>query len=188
MRADPNKALYPYWLSRLDYHDMRLGEAVTHIQRAIQLDPNFMKAYDNLGLYLEGLGKYDEAILAYQTAVRLNRADSRHSPWPTHNLGALLSTLGRLDEAEPYIKESLNEDPRFPKAYFQLGLLLEKRRKDSDAVQALKQAIALDPDYAEPYFILGKILQRRHDFVAAQKAFDAFKKLKNGDKIRDLSE
>jgi lipoprotein NlpI len=65
---------------------------------------------------------------------------------------------------------------------------LEKRRKDSDAVQALKQAIALDPDYAEPYFILGKILQRRHDFVAAQKAFDAFKKLKNGDKIRDLSE
>jgi tetratricopeptide (TPR) repeat protein len=147
-----------------------------------------MKAYDNLGLYLEALGKSDEAILAYQTAVRLNRSNSLHSPWPTHNLGALLSKLGRLDEAEPYLKESIKEDPRFPKAYFQLGLLLEKRLKDNDAVQALQQAIALDPDYGEPYYILGKILRRRHDFVAAQKAFDAFKKLKNDDKIRNLSE
>jgi tetratricopeptide (TPR) repeat protein len=188
MQADPNKALYPYWLSRIDYHDMHLGDAVTHIQRAIQLDPDFMKAYDNLGLYLEGLGKYDEAVLAYQTAVRLNRAESLHSPWPAHNLGALLSKLGRLDEAEPCIKESLQEDPRFPKAYFQLGLLLEKRLKDDDAVQALKQASALDPDYAEPYLVLGKILQRQHDVAAAQKAFDTFKKLKNENQIRSLSE
>jgi superkiller protein 3 len=188
MQADPNKALYPYWLSRLDYHDMHMVEAVTHVQRAIQLDPNFMKAYDNLGLYLEGLGKFDEAIRAYQNAIRLNRANSLHSPWPTHNLGALLSKLGRLDEAEPYLRESLREDPRFPKAYFQLGLLLEKRLKDNDAVQALKQAIAFDPDYAEPYFILGKILQRQHDAAAAQQAFEAFEKLKNNDKMRNLTE
>jgi tetratricopeptide (TPR) repeat protein len=187
MRADPNKALYPYWVSRLDYHDKRVGDAVTHIQRAIQLDPKFMKAYDNLGLYLEYLGKYDKAILAYQTAIRLNRADGLHSPWPTHNLGALLTELGRLDEAEPYLKESVQEDPKFPKAYFQLGKLLEKRMQDDDAIKVLKQAIDLDPHFAEPYYVLGRILQRRHDSETAREALDTFKKLKDHDDIPDLS-
>lgn len=188
MHADPNKALYPYWLSRLDYGDMRLGEAVEHIQRAIQLDPNFMKAYDNLGLYLEGLGRYDEALPAYLTAIRLNRTGGLHSPWPTHNLGALLIKLGRLDEAEPYIRESLHENPTFPKAHFQLGLLLEKRRDDNHALQELKQAVTLDPEFAEPYLVLGKILQRQNDPIAAHKAFDTFEKLKKDDKMRNLSE
>ena len=93
-----------------------------------------------------------------------------------------------MDEAEPYLRESLQEDPRFPKAYFQLGLLLEKRRNDNDALAALKQAIAFDPDYAEPYLVLGRILQRQHDPAGAQKAFDAFEKLKNDDKTRNLFE
>jgi tetratricopeptide (TPR) repeat protein len=187
-RADPTKALYPYWLSRLDYHDMHLGEAVSHIQTAIQLDPNFMKAYDNLGLYLEALGKYDDAIHAYQNAIRINRANRLHSPWPTHNLGALLSKLGRTDEAELYLRESLRENSRFPKAYFQLGLLLEKQRKDHAAAHALRQAIALDPEYAEPHLVLGRILERQHETLAARRAFETFEKLKNPDKFRDLPE
>ena len=187
-RDNPTKALYPYWLSRLDYHDMHLDEAVAHAQKAIQLDPNFMKAYDNLGLYLEGLGRYDEAIKAYQTAIGLDRANKVQSPWPAHNLGALLTKMGRVDEAEPYLRESLREDPRFPKAYFQLGLLLEKQRKDDAALHALRQAIGFDPDYAEPYLVLGRILQRQHQPAEAQKAFNSFEKLKNDDKKRNLLE
>jgi tetratricopeptide (TPR) repeat protein len=187
-RDNPMKALYPYWVSRLDYHDMHLDEAVAQVQRAIRLDPNFMKAYDNLGLYLEGLGKYDDAIKAYQTAIALDRTNKVRSPWPAHNLGALLTKMGRVDEAEPYLRESLRNDPRFPKAYFQLGLLLEKQRKDDAALRALRQAIEFDADYAEPYLVLGRILQRQHNPAEAQKAFDSFEKLKNDDKKRNLLE
>ena len=52
-----------------------------------------MKAYDNLGLCLEALGKNDEAIEQYQNAVRLNRDNNLRSPWPPMNLGALLTEL-----------------------------------------------------------------------------------------------
>jgi tetratricopeptide (TPR) repeat protein len=184
----PNNALYPYWLSRLAYHDMHLVEAVADVQRAIQLDPRFMKAYDNLGLYEEGLGKQEAAIEAYHHAIRLNHDSGLHSPWPACNLATLLNKLDHLDEAEAYLTESLKEAPGFPQAHFQLGLLLEKRSKDAEAMGQLRQAVASDPSYAEPYFILGKILAREHKGEEAQQAFDTFKRLKNSQQTLDLSE
>jgi len=91
--------------------------------------------------------------------------------------GDLLTKLGRLDEAEAYLKESLSEGPRFPKAHFQLGLLLEKQKKEGDAIRELKEASAYDPSYPEPYFVLGRIYQRMGEEKNAQVAYGAFQKL-----------
>jgi tetratricopeptide (TPR) repeat protein len=176
-QSDPKSALYPYWLSRLDYNNMQFMAAISHLQKALQLESNFMKAYDNLGLCYDALGKNEDAILAYKQAVRLNREEHLQSPWPSMNLGALLVKLDRLDEAEAYLKESLSEDPRFPKAHFQLGLLLEKQKKEGDAIRELKEASAYDPSYPEPYFVLGRIYQRMGDEKNAQEAYGAFQKL-----------
>lgn len=134
-RANPQDALYPYWLSRVDYNDMHLDKAASEAQRAIQLSPHFMKAYNNLGLYEEGLGRDDEAIKAYREAMRLNREQALKSPWPALNLGSLLSKLGRFKEADACLRESLHEAPYFPKAHFQLGLLLEKQGRDTEAIR-----------------------------------------------------
>jgi len=188
VRADPLDAVYPYWISRLDYHDMHLSEALANVQQAIKLDPLFMKAYNNLGLYDESMGNYPEAISAYQKAIRLNRQEGLGSPWPALNLGILLSKLGRLDEAETYLRESLNEAPQFPKAHFQLGLLLERDKKDPQAIEQLKQAAASDPSYAEPYLVLGKIFERRHEAGRAEAAFRTFQKLKDKEQALELSE
>lgn len=64
--------LYPYWLSRLDYNDMNFESALANARSAIEIDPAFMKAYDNLGLVYEALGKSDEAIQAYRQAIALS--------------------------------------------------------------------------------------------------------------------
>jgi len=176
--SDPRNALYPYWLSRLDYDAQQFSAAVARARQAIALDPGFMKAYDNLGLCYEALGKYDDAIQAYQDAVRLDRASRSPSPWPALNLGALLVKLSRLEDAEKYLKESLRDDPRFPQAHYQLGALLVRQHQDAEALQELKQAAALNPSYAEPYYLLGKIYQRQGNKNGAEAAWDAFQRLK----------
>jgi tetratricopeptide (TPR) repeat protein len=178
-RGSPRNALYPYWLSRLDYHDRRFGDAVTKIEKAIQLNPGFMKAYDNLGLYEEALGEDDEAIKAYRKAVLLNQQQALRSPWPALDLGALLNKLGRLEEAESSLRESLRDAPDFPKAHFQLGLLLEKQGHETEAIQQLHRALAYDPSYAEPYYILGRIYEQMHAFQRARASFQRFQQLKN---------
>ena len=176
--SDPRNALYPYWLSRLDYDAQQFSAAIAHARQAIALDAGFMKAYDNLGLCYEALGRYDDAIQAYQDAVRLDRASRSPSPWPALNLGALLVKLSRLEDAEKYLKESLRDDPRFPQAHYQLGALLARQHQDAEALQELKQAAALNPSYAEPYYLLGKIYQRQGNKNGAEAAWSTFQRLK----------
>ena len=176
--SDQKSPLYPYWLSRLDYDDMNFESAAAKAQRAIDLDPTFLKAYDNLGLIFEALGKLDEAIKAYQGAITLDQQQNVRSPWPFLNLGALLLKVGRLNEAEFALRGSLDCNPRFPQAHFRLGLLLEKENKTSEAIRELEQAVHYDRSYPEPYYALGRIYNHIGDESKAKQALSTFQKLK----------
>lgn len=179
-RSNPRDPLYPYWLGRLDYDLMQYKTAAAQLRKALDLDPMFMKAYDNLGLTYEGLGQYDDAIRIYQQAVTLNRQQKLPSPWPPLNLGTLLVKLGRRPEAESCLQEALRYDPKFPKAHYQLGLLLEKQNKDDEAIRELTLATDSDPTYPEPYYVLGRMYERRGEKEKADAAWAAFRKLKKG--------
>jgi tetratricopeptide (TPR) repeat protein len=61
-RANPREPLYPYWLGRLDFDAQQFKAAAANLRKALELDPTFMKAYDNLGLTYEVLAQYDDAI------------------------------------------------------------------------------------------------------------------------------
>lgn len=175
--SDSRDARFPYWLGRLDYDEMQFAAAGAHLQKAIDLNPKFMKAYDNLGLVCDASGRTEEAIQAFKKAVSLNREERIHSPWPAMNLGALLVKLGRYDEAKGYLQESLSEDPRFPKAHFQLGSLLEKLADDAGALKELQQAVDHDPSYPEPYYVMGRIYRRRGDKASAERCYGKFQEL-----------
>ena len=176
--ADPRSPLYPYWLARLEYDEEHYAAAVDGFRHALVLDPGYVKAYDNLGLALDALGRYDEAIKSYEEALRLNRARGAHSPWPALNLGLLLTRLGRLEEAEPLFRESAREDPRFALAPYQLGLVLEKKGQAAEAMAALGQAAALDPRYPEPHYALARLYRRAGETEKADRALERFQALK----------
>ena len=177
---NPRDPHYPYWLGRIDYDAMQYQAAVARLQKTLDLDPTFMKAYDNLGLSYEGLGQYDDAIRVYQQAVTLNRQQKLPSPWPPLDLGTLLIKLGRRTEAESCLRESLRYNPRFPKAHYQLGLLLEKQDKDEEAIRELTLATDNDPTYPDPYYALARVYERRGEKDKAEAARAAFRKLKKG--------
>jgi tetratricopeptide (TPR) repeat protein len=174
----PGKALYPYWVGRLEYAAQQFQSAVTQFHKALTLDPNFGKAFDNLGLCHEALGDYDEAVRNYQEANRLNRQNSPGSPWPPLNLGTLLTKLNRFSEAESYLRESLGYDGKFPKAHYQLGVLLEKQQKYVAAVAELKQASTFDPSYPEPHYALSRIYRKQGETKNAEIALNTFQRLK----------
>jgi tetratricopeptide (TPR) repeat protein len=151
---------------------MQFKAAEANLQKALK------KAYDNLGLTYEAVGRYDDAIRLYQQAILMNRAQQVPSPWPPLNLGTLLVKLGKLDDAEAYLDESLRYDPRFPKAHYQMGLLLEKQKKDQQARKHLQEAAQNDPFYPEPHYLLGRIFMREGDKSKADAEWQTFQKLK----------
>ncbi len=176
--ADPQNPLYPYWLGRIAYDAMQFKAAVARFRKVLELNPQFMKGYDNLGLCYEALGQYDDAIRTYREAIRLNGEKPNPSPWPPLNLGTLLVKVGKFDEARAALQDSLHYDPRFPKAHYQMGLLLEKEKKDEEAIKELNLAVKFDPTFPEPHYVLGRIFQRLGDKQKADAAWSTFQKLK----------
>ena len=174
----PRSALYPYWTARLDYDEGQYAAAVEALHRALELDPRFIKAHDNLGLCYEALGKNEEAMRSYEQAVRLNREAKPASPWPPLNLGLLLAKLDRLEEAEALFRESLRADSRFPQGHYQLGAVLEKQGRAAEAIRELEEAARLDTSYPEPYYALARIYRKRGDALKADRALEAFQRLK----------
>jgi len=177
-RSGEKNAMYPYWLSRLDYNDMNFDSAAGNAQRAIEWDPAFMKAYDSLGLIYEAIGKFDEAIDAYQTAIKLNDQKKPCSPWPGMNLAALLVKLGHTEKAAEPLQESMGCDARFPQSHFQKGLMLEKQNKLPEAIRELEQAAALNPTYPEPHYAQGRIYKKLGEEAKAEQAWAKFQQLK----------
>jgi len=178
VETNPKNVIYPYWLARLDYSAQQFSTAISKLEKVLELDPEFVRARDNLGLCYEALGRYEEAITSYQEAVRLNRQKPQNSPWPPLNLGTLLLKLGKIEEAEIYFRESLCYDSRLPQTHYQLGLFLEKQERNAEALRELKQASAYDPSYAEPQYALARIYRRIGDNMNAEVALNTFQKLK----------
>ena len=177
-QSDPQNPLYLYWLAKLDYDARAYTPAISRLQRVIELDPNMMRAYNNLGLCYDSLGQFDEAIRSFTRAIELNRRQKQPSAWPPLNLAVSLISLNRLDEALARLHEALRYNPEFPQAQYELGLVLEKQQKFGEAIAPLQRAAELDPSYAEPHYTLGKIYQRQGKREEAQEQIEKFKKLK----------
>ncbi len=177
--TDPSNPIYTYWLGRLDYDDGQYASAVERLRQVADRDPDFVRAFDNLGLCYEALNRPDEAIASYRRALALNRRSSSGSPWPPLNLGVLLRTRGELEEAEALFREALRHDGDFAPGHYQLGTLLEQTGRVKEAESALSRAAAADAAYAEPHYALARIYRRQGRAAEADQALATFQRLRD---------
>jgi len=175
--AHPDNPLYLYWLARLDYDARDYTRAIARLQKVIELDPKMMRAYDSLGLCLDYLGHFDDAIKSYNTAIELNRLQAKPSPWPHVDLAISLVSVNQLPEAEKSLREALRYDAGLPQAHYQLGRVLEMRGDLPGAVEELKQATR-EASYPEPHLLLGRIYHKLGQEQLGQSEVAQYQELK----------
>lgn len=95
----------------------QLPEAEACLHQAIELNPKYAKAYNNLALMLENTYRLDEAITNLRRAVELEAND----PGLFYNLGVMLKDFRQLDEAENCFQQALKPSPRFCRCRFCIG-------------------------------------------------------------------
>ncbi len=166
---DEKKALYPYWLGRLDYDGHEYNRAIRNFQHAIALDPSMARAYDNLGLCYYYQNQNDLAVATYEKAIELDRGSAHPSAWPYLNLAITQQFLNRLADAEKNLREAIRLDPAFVKAHFQLGTVLEDLQKPESALEELKEAARLDPAYAEPHMAMARVYHKLGQEASARE-------------------
>lgn len=113
------------------------------------------KAYNYIGLFLQGQGKMDEAIDAFRKAIELNpRLALVHD-----NLANALSGQDKKDDADSEYRKAIEIDPLDPEAHIYLGLFWSEQGKINEATAEFRKATELDPtnaDYRNGFGILLK--------------------------------
>jgi tetratricopeptide (TPR) repeat protein len=173
---EPGKAIYSYWLGRIDYDQRRYDEAIAHLKQATELDAKSARAWDSLGLAYDMQGKSEEALKALQEGVRLNREQAHPSPWPPHDLGALLLRMEQTKQAEAAFREALQLDPQMEQAHYHLGRALEKEGVNDEAINEYRLAVNEDQTSADACYSLAMLYRRVHRDQDAAGMFAEWRK------------
>lgn len=113
-------------------------------------------------------GRYEQAIRSYQTILGL----TPHDPLSLNNLGAALCQLGRLREAEPYLRRAIQMRRNFVEAHFNLASVLRAKGQFPGAENSLRQALKLRPDHIDARVGLGFVLLGLAQISDAKSQFE----------------
>ena len=128
-----------------------LEAAVDAYTKAIELAPNLVAAYNNLGQAKSDLGQYAAAIPYLTRAIELapNLSEVHN------NLGVAQFGLRQYAAAIPHLTRALELNPKSARAHNNLGAAENGLGQYAAAIPHLARAIELDPTYAAPHFNLG---------------------------------
>lgn len=151
-----------YYLGRTKYNENRFAEAILAFQKCLELDPKNVRAEDNLGLSYEGLGKIDEAIAAYQTAIswQESKGVADASAGPYLDLGSLLLDQNRPQDALPHLQRAAEIAPRESRVHEKLGKAYAETSRLPEARKELEEAVKLAPRNGRLHFMLGQVYRR----------------------------
>jgi Tfp pilus assembly protein PilF len=123
------------------YYRGALDGAVEAFRRAVELQPEYGEAHNNLGLALSRLGRQEEAETAFQEALRLDPAMGE----VFNNLGFLYHATAKYPQAIEMFRKAIDTAADSSVAYTNLGNSFYKMKQHDKAVAAWKHALELDP-------------------------------------------
>lgn len=140
-----------------------IDEAIIHLQRSLELEPNFQFGHYHLGLALLQKGNLDAAIEELRKVLAINSNDFK----TYYTLGNALSKKGELDEAAASYQNALRLQPDLVDAHTNLAnVLLEKAEIDA-ALTHYRKVVELEPDSPGSHYNLAVGLARKGELDPA---------------------
>ena len=177
-----------YWQPAIAQNAYKLGEdalqredytqALKHFNNHLQNTSNQEtgKTLTRLGYTYSQLGRYAEAMHAYQNALRLmtSRQTETITTQALLGLGYIAYRQGKFDNAiQLYTKVVEQGGTGLAEAHHNLGRIYAGRGNIEKAIAAQQQAITLDTDFSDAYYHLGTLYGRKQKW---HKAIDAYQK------------
>jgi tetratricopeptide (TPR) repeat protein len=159
--------------------DKKDKEAIICYDRALEINLNFHKAWNNRGVALGNLGRSEESIKSYDKALEINPED--YKAW--FNRGIELNNLGRYEEAITSFNRALAIKPEYHQAWYKLGNNLLSLGKYDEASHYWKVAtcienLKLKPNEYQTWYNRGNALFNLGRYEEAIDAYDQALKIK----------
>jgi Tfp pilus assembly protein PilF len=170
----PRKAWDEYGKAnqRLGQRDIEGAEA--HLKKAIEVEPRFSAAWNHLGTIAYQTRRFEEAEARFRKALEVDP----NAYEPLVNLGGVLVTLNRNEDAWPYNVHAVLKRPQDPLAHSQLGMTYFGLGKLDLAEKHLLEAVRLDgAHFSHPQLLLAEIYVRKNEPVKAADQLSHFLRL-----------
>ena len=145
-------------LDHIANNEWMLGE--TALKRAIELDPDFARAYVNLGYIYMELGKFTQAKDQYNKALTIfPNSDIAYT-----NLGLLYANLKMYDKSINYLEQALKISPGNCETLTELAKAYYSTAQYYKAEQIFSQVLAIDSLYISSYYYFGLLEVKKNKF------------------------
>ncbi|MFY9911087.1 MAG: winged helix-turn-helix domain-containing protein [Candidatus Sulfotelmatobacter sp.] len=138
------EALKAYSLGRKAVDEANPAVALPHLQRAVELDPNFALGYWGVGWMYSSLGELGRAREYFTKAFQLREHTSE---WEKLLITAdyYSHVTGELDKSAQIYREQIESYPRQYSRYRGLGIAYAELGQYEKAVEITRQAMRLSP-------------------------------------------
>jgi len=130
-------------------------EAKKYFERAIQGNPRFSPAYNELGNIYKDNHDFINALKFYKKALNY----MPQSAIILTNLGVTENQLGKIGQAQKYFKKAIMFDPKYADTYYNLGKIYLIAEKWQEAKEYFEKALKTNPafGYAQSLLALTKM-------------------------------
>jgi TolB-like protein/DNA-binding winged helix-turn-helix (wHTH) protein/Tfp pilus assembly protein PilF len=154
-------------------YEWNWAEGEKDLKRAIQLDPNYSVAHEYYGDgYLWLVGKTDQAIAELRTAHELDPL----SPIIATDFAKRLCEAHQYDEGMALFRRTLELDPDFAQAHYELSIVYERRKMYPEAIAEIKKITSWE-DLGLTEAELGLVYARQGDRRQARRILEKLRSL-----------
>jgi tetratricopeptide (TPR) repeat protein len=145
----------------------QLGQALSKLEYAAELEPAGAFIYNEKGLVLGELGKEEEELAAYQKAHELAPA------WvmPVQNMAMCYLNANDLEEAKVWIDKSFELKADFAPNYNKKGFYHLLKGDLGEAKQLFLRSLELDPNNWDAQYNLGLVYYKEKNYKKAEQAY-----------------
>ena len=139
INREPNDYMSYFFIGTIYENHFVFEDAAKAYKKAVEINPQFAQALNNLGYCYKEMRFWSYAIEYYKKALDI---------WPEnpnyhYNIGNAYTHKGLYDEAFESYKRAVGLDPNFAKAHYNLGKAYLRRGMLEDALSELKLYIKL---------------------------------------------
>jgi serine/threonine protein kinase/Tfp pilus assembly protein PilF len=182
MKADPTRNLKAYEHSMrgqnlvtsylLSRREADFTAAVDSFQRAIEVDPGLVQAYEGLAWaymnHSEVTGNESEVSLALKYCEAGYRLDPNLAE-TNAGMGWVRFAAGDIDGAHRHFRRAMAINPNVMPVNHIIGLFLSNLGLAGPSMRFIERSMQLDPAYFYSQYVKARILQMTGDFAGAEK-------------------
>ncbi|MBL9127096.1 MAG: tetratricopeptide repeat protein, partial [Verrucomicrobiales bacterium] len=176
--AYPDEALAAALLGSAYFNTGKSSEALPHLRRCLELNPNLADAYDVLARMAYERGDPEESVRLCREALRRGPG----SPELYERLGRALMDLGQTDAAVSGLREATRRPQATGESFYLLGQALLQAGRDAEAKTNLLAALERVPDHTQACFGLLTVSRRLGLEAEARDYQERFRRLEAADR------